>query len=458
MQEFDIAVLGGGIAGISAARRAAELDAKVCLIEKKRLGGNCFHQGLYPYQRIIQQIRVQQTGHPVEDSGPDIKKIIQEAKEVCRKISGQWQASLTECGIHLEMGQGFLVNAKELVVHTSEGEKLIRARKIILAPGSSTAAPTTLPFDGHRIISSEQASNMDEIPEKVLILGGDSLGCETACLFNHLRSRTFLCDSRPRLMMDQDPDLTQALETQLKKQKLKLLLNKKVLSIYKNEDKIDITLEGGIRFDVNQIVHAGDRNPNSQELGTQNPGLELGNYGEVLVDEMMETTLKGVYAVGSVTGRPLSDCLSQEEGRVAAENALGKTKKLNIDWVPRIIHTDPEIASVGCFARDAHHKGFRAVEGRCDFSQLDHAFLHGESEGMIKIVAEKSTRKVIGAQIVAPRASEFIPLMLLAIKKGLTVHSLGRLSCGFSTRFQGVWEAARACIRAIKQESGRPGN
>jgi pyruvate/2-oxoglutarate dehydrogenase complex dihydrolipoamide dehydrogenase (E3) component len=178
-------------------------------------------------------------------------------------------------------------------------------------------------------------------------------------------------------------------------------------------------------------------------------GIRMGELQQILVNEKMETTAKGVYAIGSVTGRKSFDGLSEEEGRVAVENALGKDKSLNTDWIPKVIYTDPEIATVGCFAQEAHHKGFRGVEGRCDIESLDYSILEGEGRGFFKIVADKSSKKIIGGQIVCTRASEFIPLILLAIKKGLTVNSLARLSCGVSTQFQGIQQAAKACLRAM---------
>ena len=163
----------------------------------------------------------------------------------------------------------------------------------------------------------------------------------------------------------------------------------------------------------------------------------------------MQTTAKGIYAVGSVTGRESFDGLSDEEGRVAAENAVGKNKSLNTDWIARVIYTDPEIATVGCFALDSHHKGFRGIEGRCDLESLDHSILRGAGAGFFKIVADKSSKKIIGGQFVCKRASEFIPLILLALKKGLTVNSLAGLPSGFSAQFQGIQQAARACLRAM---------
>ena len=160
-------------------------------------------------------------------------------------------------------------------------------------------------------------------------------------------------------------------------------------------------------------------------------------------------------AAGSVTGSSSSG-LSEEQGRVAADNALGKSKTLNSDWVPHIVYTEPEIAAVGCTALEAHHKGFRAVEGRCDALQLGHSLIQDESAGWFKVVADKPSKRVIGAQIVSPSASEIIPLVLLAMRKGLTVGALAALPCGLSTESRGIREAAKACEKALQGELKGP--
>ena len=453
MDEFDVAILGAGIAGISAATRAAELDAKVCLIEKGSLGGRCFHTGLYPYRSLMNRLGKNGIHIEGQDSTGSISELMDEMGKNTQTIAGKRQSNLVASGVHIEMGEGALVGPHEILVQGPEGEKRIQAKKIILAMGSDITAPVTIPFDGERIIASDEVFKLDKTPESVLILGAGAIGCELAVLFNRLGSKTFLCDEASRLLPDQDPDIIDAMEAEMKRQKVKLLLNKKVISIFKDSNAIDISLDGGVKFSVQTIVLVSCGKPRTAGLDPEKLGLRMGEKGQVLVDETQESTLNGVYAVGSVTGRASFNGLSEEEGRVAAENALGKTARLNLDWIPRIVHTSPEIATVGCFARDAHHKGFRAVEGRCDNDELDHAMIGRDDTGFVKIVVDKPSKKVIGGQIVGKRASEFIPLILLAIKKGLTVSSLARLACGTSTQFQGVREAAKACVKALRTGS-----
>lgn len=452
MDEFDVAILGAGIAGISAATRASELGAKVCLVEKDRLGGRCFNNGLYPTRRMMAQMADNGINMQVgaENNGEEISRLFEDTRQFSQTISEKWESTLKASGVHIEFGEAVASGPNEVRIMGSGGEKSIQAKNIIFAMGSSIKPPPTIPFDGERIISRDAIFKIGKIPTSVLIIGGGGNGCEPACLYNSLGSKTFMCEEGPRLLENQDPDITDVMERAMKARKVKVLLNKKIISIFKDANAIDISLDGGVKFSVQTIVVTSGRVARTEGLNAEQFGIRMGERQQILVDEKMKTTAKGVYAIGSVTGRKSFDGLSEEEGRVAAENALGKDKSLNIDWIPQVIYTDPEIATVGCFARDAHHKGFRGVEGRCDLQSLDHSMLRGGERGFFKVVADKSSKKIIGGQIVCKHASEFIPLILLAIKKGLTANSLARLSCGVSTQFQGIQQAAKACVRAMK--------
>ena len=451
MDEFDVAVLGAGIAGISAATRASELGAKVCLIEKDKLGGRCFNKGLYPYRRMMAQMANNGINMQLEagNNREEILRLFEDAQQFSQSIAGKWESTLKDRGVRIEFGEAVASGPNEVRIVGPDEEKSIIAKKIIFALGSSIKPPPTIPFDGERIISRDDIFKIGKVPASVLIVGGGSEGCELASLYNRLGSKTFLCEEGPRLLANQDPDITDSMEKDMKIRKVKVLLNKKIISIFKDAETIDISLDGGVKFSVQTIVLAAGRMARTRGLNAEQFGIRMGERQQILVDEKQETTAKGIYAIGSVTGRKSFDGLSEEEGRVAAENALGKNKSLNVDWIPQEIYTDPEIATVGCFARDAHHKGFRGIEGRCDLECLDHSILSDEESGFFKIVADKSTKKVIGGQIVCKHASEFIPLILLAIKKGLTVNSLARLSCGVSAQFQGIQQAAKACVRAM---------
>ena len=310
----------------------------------------------------------------------EISRLFEDAQQFSQSIGKKWDLALKERGVRIEFGEAVASGPNEVRISGAGEEKFIRAKKIIFALGSRIIPPPTIPFDGERIISRDDIFKIAKVPASVLILGGGGAGCELALLYNRLGSKTFLCEESTRLLEGHDPDVMDALESEMKSHKVKVLLNKKVVSIFKDASAIDISLDGGVKFSVQTIVLTSGRMAETEGMNAEEFGIRMGERQQILVNEKMETTAKGVYAIGSVTGRKSFDGLSEEEGRVAVENALGKDKSLNTDWIPKVIYTDPEIATVGCFAQEAHHKGFRGVEGRCDIESLDYSMLGGEGQ------------------------------------------------------------------------------
>ena len=199
------------------------------------------------------------------------------------------------------------------------------------------------------------------------------------------------------------------------------------------------------------LVPGSNKEGCSANLSSGPLGIRLGEDKEVLVNEHLETSVGDVFAAGSLTGRITRPLISEEEGRIAADNAMGKNRDLNIDWIPFLVLSEPEIATVGCFAKEAHYKGFRAVEGIAKLENLDFALIHNKPSGFFKIAADVRNGVVIGGQIVSPNASYLISQVLLAIKKGMKVGALASLACDKSGEFQGIKEAASACSVALKK-------
>ena len=210
-----------------------------------------------------------------------------------------------------------------------------------------------------------------------MIVGGDKTGLEAAYLFNLLGTKVFLVDENNRLIHDRDPDLITALEAGFKQQKIKTLLGKKIISIFKDTEKIDITLDGGVKFSTERVLVSGERMGNTAGLGLDGLSIEKGSNQEIWVNENMETSLKGVFRRGSVTGRSRSLQISKEEGRVAGVNAAGGSESIDQDQIPFYLQTQPEIASIGCLSGNAHYKGYRAVEGRYDSPEPMVPIIHG---------------------------------------------------------------------------------
>ena len=433
MDEYDIAIIGGGLAGIASARRAVEAGARVCLIEKDPSAGACYMEALLPPWNAWPAL------------GPDEPFSLAPLRRYAKDAAENRMASLAEAGVVIETGKGSLVNASQVRVEDESGDKFVSAGKIIIATGSRGKPVANIPCDGKNIISSDAVCQLDEIPDSILVVSGGKTGVETASLLKRFGGKVLLCHEESRLLPEQDPELSIGLEEGMKKEKIKLLLGKKIQSILKEPDKINITLAGNVKFSAQLMVFAGQRLGNSAGLGLDGMGVRLGDNEEIWVNEMMATSLDGVYAVGSVTGRNRSYLLSEEEGRVAAVCALGKNASINLRNVPLIIHARPEAASVGCHAESAHEFGFHGVEGKFELGPAG-----SPAGGFVKVTADKRTGKVIGAQIVGCDASESISVAALAVKKGLSVKTLAQMNCGWSSQGRWIQEAARSCLTAFK--------
>ncbi|KMP12481.1 hypothetical protein UR09_01080 [Candidatus Nitromaritima sp. SCGC AAA799-A02] len=455
MDTFDLAVIGAGRAGVAAALRGAEAGARVCLLEQDAIGAACMRKGLYPFTAAMAALRGQ-GADGLGKGAVDIERLFQSINGTGESIADNWRSQLAERGVDVRLGRGTLVSPTHIRAKSEQESFEVHAKTIVLAAGSRPMAMPTLPYDGESIISTDDIFRIKKVPESVLISGGGAGGCEWATLFSLLGSKVFLCDEASRLLTGQEPEVMDAIERSMKKRKVKLLLGRKIVSHYKNDGLLDISLDGGVKFQVETIVLNLARESNSSGLGCEGLGLRRGERKEVLVNEILETSVAGIFSAGSVSGRVSPAGISEEEGRVAADNALGKKRQIDPDWIPFIVRTDPEIATVGCFAEEAHHKGFRAVEGVCGAGNPDYAMLWRRPESFFKVVADAKSGRVIGGQVVSPHASELISLVLLAVKKGMKVGALAALATDGTREIQGIQEAARACGRALKARAKSP--
>ena len=449
MDIFDIVVLGAGSSGISAAMRGADLGARVCIIEMDRIGGSQLRKGFYPIKSAIEFLKNKESGAKV-DEVVNAEILFNNTSKSMVSLSDKWEKDLIQSGITIINGIGTLSSSSIITVETNEKSIDVRAQQIIIATGSKPIALPAIPFEEEIIIPVDDVFIDSSIPKSVFIMGADENGCELAYFYQALGSKVFLGSYDSRLMGQLDPDIVEIVEKSLKKLKVKLLLGKKILSYFKNNKLLDITLDGGIKFQVEKVVQNLERQGNSIELGCDLLGVRLGTDKEILVNEKFETSTKNVYAVGSITGRLSRPGISSEEGRIAAGNAMGKNISMNSDWVPTIIFIEPEIACVGCFAQEAHHKGFRGIEGKAMLEDLDCSIINNNFDGFFKIVADARSGIVIGGQISSHNASQLILLVLMAIKKGLKVGALAFLASDKSNEIEGIKEAARLCSKALK--------
>jgi dihydrolipoamide dehydrogenase len=439
MEEFDVIVIGGGTAGVAAAQSTGETGARVALVESNRLGGHSLFKGQLPLQ--IMNDRMKTSEEPFS-----FESLVHEVDTKAEKISKEIEEQLKNSGVDCIKGIGTLAGGHQVMVRQGEDSTPLKAGKVIIATGSLPKPIARIPFDDHSIFHSDRLLDWKEAPASLSIIGGNKTALEAATLFSLLRTKVFLVDENQRLIHERDPDLITALEAGFKKLKIKTLLGKKIISIFKDTEKIDITLDGGVKFSTERILVAGERLGNTVGLGLDDLSIEKGDSQEIWVNETMETSLKGVFAAGSVTGRFHSLQISKEEGRVAGINAAGGSASIDQDQVPFCLQTQPEIASIGCLSENAHYKGYRAVMGRYDSVEAEGSNNH--EGGFCKIVADRESKQFIGAQILGTQASESITQLQSDIREGVPVKKLTQISESTVT-FKPIISAAKACLRAL---------
>jgi dihydrolipoamide dehydrogenase len=454
MKKFDITIIGGGESGYFAANQAADLGAKVCLIEKGNLGGAFLNSGVYTLRKILTTLGFYPSRYNVEGSVEvsselDVQKVFEKASILKQAYSERWEINLKEKGVHIETGEGSLAGSHQVEIKASNQTDLISTEKIILATGSETKHLATIPFDGKTICPLESLGEFQELPEKVLIVDGGTQGVEAASLIRVLGSKPFLCEQNSRVLEDEDSEIMDYYEDQVRKKRLKVILNKKIISIYKRDGEIDVSLDGGIKFPVSKIFFGGVRAPRSKALKIQTSDIRLGEHGEILADEKMETSFLGVFAIGSVTRQQRVANRNYEEAKVAVYNCLGKARSLNLDKIPSIIYSDPQFASIGCHFENAHYKGFRALGGASIVEGSDENGTITQ-KGLFKLTIDNETKKMIGARVVSPNASEMMPVLHLAFKKGLTLKDLSNLSFGAMESIEPITKASRKILTDLK--------
>jgi dihydrolipoamide dehydrogenase len=446
-----LAILGAGPGGYVAAIRAAQLGAKVTIIEDTEVGGTCLNRGCIPTKAMVASSEALSKARELDKFGielrgelvPNLTRIIERKNKVVSTQVKGIRGLFKSWDITLKEGRGRLTSQKEIEVIAKDGATgTVEADAIIIATGSRPAAIPTLPFDGKNIMSSTEALELTEIPRSLMIVGAGAIGCEFACIYRELGSEVTIIEMLPRAVATEDIEISELLEKELKKKKIKLFTGIKIDKAEIKNDGVHIFLSDGKELVAEKVLVSAGRALNSGDIGLEAAGINRGGRGEVLVNNRMETNIPGIYAVGDVTGGILLAHMASREGLVAAKNIMGINNAINYNVVPAAIFTSPEIASVGIREHQAAEKGIKYKTGHFQFRALGKAHAMGEITGFVKLIAEESSDKLIGAHIMGPHASDLISEAALAMKTGLTIRDITETIHAHPTMAEGLMEAA----------------
>ncbi len=445
-----VGILGAGPGGYVAAIKAAQLGAEVTVVEDTEVGGTCLNRGCIPTKTIISSTEVFEKIKRADDFGIEIegpvkanlKKIIERKDRVVQTLVKGIKGLFKSYGIELVYGRGKLVSEKEIGVLTAEEEKTLSFGSIVIATGSRPAEIPLFSFDGKYIIDSTKALELEEIPKSILIVGAGVIGCEFACIFNALGVEVTMVEVLPRVLFTEDEEISQLMEREFKKKRIKLFKEVKVERVEIKDDGVHTFLSNGQETVTEKVLVSVGRAFNSDGIGLEELGIEKGPKGEIKVTNSMETTVEGIYAVGDVTGGMLLAHVASREGIVAAKNIMGAKEEMDYSVVPGSVFTSPEIGSVGLREYQAKERGIDYITGHFQFRTLGKAHAMGEISGIIKVVADKRTDRLLGVHIIGPHASDLVHEAAVAIKAGLKVKDIAETIHAHPTLSEGLMEAA----------------
>jgi dihydrolipoamide dehydrogenase len=465
-RHFDVVVIGSGPGGYVAAIRAAQLGLRTAIVEKDELGGTCLNWGCIPTKawivsaHLFEQIkRAKEYGIEVGEPRINWGWLLERKQKVVKQLTGGVKTLLQGRQVEILRGTARLTGAHRIAIGLKEGGAAeVSADHIVLATGAAATLPPGFALDGERIITSQEALDLPRQPKRLAVLGGGVVGTEFACFFAALGTEVTLVEMLPRLVPAEDDEIAQTLERELKKQKIALHLNTRVEGVRDDPDgAVTMALAGGKTVTVDTVLVATGRRPYSAELGLEALGVGCGDRGKIVVNDRLQTTVAGLYAIGDVTDIKQLAHFASAQGKAVAEIIAGHPAQTNWRAVPAATFTSPEIASVGLTEREAAAEGRKLKVGRFPFRAHGRNIADGELTGFVKLIADADTDQLLGAHIIGAKAGELIHECALAIAADLNARDLAHAIHAHPTVTESIGEAAedmeRLAVHILRQEA-----
>ena len=470
-----IAILGAGPGGYVAAIRAAQLGARVTVIEREKLGGVCLNWGCIPSKALLSVIELGDKVKKADDFGLilpglatyDLAKMVARKDKVVATLVKGIATLFKEWGIEHIIGQGAVKTDRTIAVTKPGGSQLdIQADALVIATGSSWPNLSQFPIDGRQILTSQQILDLTQVPASLLIIGGGVEGCEFAALYSGLGTQVTVVELQSRVLPLEDGDISSAVERELKKRGVAVLTGTTVESLERSSDAVTARFKDGSTVSVEKLLVSVGRGLNSGGIGLEQAGVRIGPRGEILVDDRMETNQPGIYAIGDVTGKAMLAHVASTQGQVAVENILGHPRTIKYDVIPAGIFTLPEIGRVGVTEQEAREQAQMSGQnpdqsvkvGRFRYAGLGKAQATGDTAGFFKVIAEAVTDKILGVHILGAHAADLIHEAALAMQVGGTVAQVAGMIHAHPTLAEGMMEAMEdvggSAIHQVRKRAG----
>lgn len=449
-ERFDVIVIGAGPGGYVAAIKCAKAGLRTAIVENRRVGGTCLNRGCIPAKAMIHASSLYREMQEAEKFGVsaeritfDYEKIVSYKEETTEKLCRGIEQLLKGNGVTILFGKGSLEQGRKVKVTGEESEEYYDAEHVILAAGSK---PVILPIPGLElpgVLTSDELFKLTEMPESLVIIGGGVISVEFASVYANLGCKVTIVEAMPRLIPNMDKEISQNLKMILKKRGVNIHTSASV-QIVEQEGELYTCVftekEKEVKVSARYVLCAIGRCPNTEGLFGEGAEPEM-ERGRVVVDEKFQSSIEGVYAIGDlVKGLQLAH-LASAQGMYVAEMLAGEEASVDLSAVPGCVYTDPEIASVGMTEDEAKEKGLEIKTGKFIMSANGKSLITKEERGFIKILAEKETDVIVGAQMMCARATDMIGELVTAIANRMTVRQLLRGMRAHPTYNEGVQEA-----------------
>ncbi len=459
---FDLVILGSGSAAFAAAIRAADHGAKTAMIERGVLGGTCVNVGCVPSKNLLRagELRYYDSHREFPGISPgrtslEFNRVIEQKNQIVRGLRKEKYSDVLRSlpSTKLFRGEARFVSRTRVKVDGIN----VDGRKFIVATGSSPRIPSIPGIENVSYLTNAEALGLRKQPASMIVLGGRALGLEFAQMYSHIGTKVTLLQRSERIIPEEEPEISEALHQYLEDEGVEIKTGVQVKRVYQSQgEKVVVAKVGGRELEVrgDDLLLATGRDPNTSGLGLETVPVRLRKDGAVRVNREMRTTAPHVWAAGDVIGEPMLETIAAKEGATAAENALtGTHRKIDFLPVPRAIFTSPQVASVGLTEKEAHERGYKCACRTVPLSKVPKAIVIRDTRGLVKMVADAPTGRVLGVHILADHAADIIHEAVLAVKHKLTVDDLIDTVHVFPTLSESIKLAATSFRKDIDQLS-----
>jgi dihydrolipoamide dehydrogenase len=437
--DFDVVVLGSGPGGYTAAFRAADLGLKVALVERyPSLGGVCLNVGCIPSKALLHTAQVISEAQAMATHGVvfgepeiDLERLRGFKQSVVGKLTGGLASMAKQRAVTVIQGTGSFTGSHRLMIETAdeaEENREISFANAIIAAGSQSMKLPGFPWDDPRVMDSTGALDLEDVPDRLLVVGGGIIGLEMATVYSALGSRVTVVELTPELMPGTDKDLVRPFQRRMSKQLEAIWLNARVTAVNAGENELVAEFEGGkapAQAAFDRVLVSVGRTPNGGNIGADRAGVEVSDRGFIAVDRQMRTNVPHIFAIGDIVGQPMLAHKATHEGKVAAEVCAGLKSAFEARVIPSVAYTDPEIAWVGPTEAQLKDEGVDYGIGKFPWAASGRALGNDRAEGFTKLLFDKATDRIIGAGIVGPNAGDLIAECALAIEMGCEAADIG---------------------------------